>query len=210
MRRVSAPGAAAVAGAEAADVLRCVICRRPFAFAAGEAAVVLRHTAYGHDFAHEGPCLAAARALLFLEPGYDRAAFGRDPERRLVLAAAPAARWTAVLAAPTGGFAGPAVRLEPLRWWALVEFRDGTRRVEGLARDDAWRDEPGGAEFPAAAGGGRALIAYAPPGTAASPARLAAWEARARARYRGVRLPNELDDAGDAGESQAPPIRLAA
>ena len=44
-----------------ADPLRCVVCRRPFAFADGEVAVVLRHVAYGFDFAHDGACLAAAR-----------------------------------------------------------------------------------------------------------------------------------------------------
>jgi hypothetical protein len=147
----------------AAEALRCVVCGRPFAFAAGEAALVLRHTAYGYDFAHDGPCLAAARERLFPEPGYDGAAFGRDPERRRILAAAPAAGWAAVLAAPEQRLAVRPMRLEPLRWWVLLEHRDGSRRVEGLVRDAEWLDEPGGAEFPEAAGGGRAWLGYAAP-----------------------------------------------
>jgi len=41
-------------------VLRCVVCRRPFDFAADETAQVPRHITYGYDFVHDGPCLAAA------------------------------------------------------------------------------------------------------------------------------------------------------
>ena len=89
-----------------AETLRCVVCHRPFAFATGEAALVLRHTAYGYDFAHDGACLAAAREMLFLEPGYDSAAFGRDPERRRVLAIEPGAGWAAALGKAERGLAG--------------------------------------------------------------------------------------------------------
>ena len=71
--------------------------RRGLDFAAGKSAVVLRHVAYGHDFVHDGRCLATARELLFAEPGYDCAALGRDPERRRVLDAGPGAGWAAVL-----------------------------------------------------------------------------------------------------------------
>jgi hypothetical protein len=157
------PAATLVAGAAPARyALRCVACRRPFDFAAGEAAAVLRHAAYGYDFAHEGPCLEAARSLLFAEPGYDCAAFGRDAERRRVLAATDAAEWAAVLAeTPERAAAGHPVRFEPLRWWALVEHRDGTRCVEGVVRDDDWLGEPGGAEFPEGAAGVHRLLGYA-------------------------------------------------
>jgi hypothetical protein len=143
--------------------LRCLVCRQPFDFEGDEAAVVLRHVAYGHDFAHDGPCLAAARERLFPEPGYDCAAFGRDPERRRVVGAAAAASWAAVLpTAPERLADGQAVRLELLRCWVLVEHADGARRMEGLLRDEEWLDEPGGAEFPEARRGQRALIGYVP------------------------------------------------
>jgi hypothetical protein len=157
-------------------LLRCLVCCQPFDFEAHEAAVVLRHVAYGHDFAHDGPCLAAARERLFPEPGYDCAAFGRDPERRRVLGAATAAGWAAVLpTAPERLATGPAVRLEPLRCWVLVEHTDGARRMEGLVRDEEWLHEPGGAEFPEARRGQRALIGYAPTTDRADAAGLAAW-----------------------------------
>jgi hypothetical protein len=153
-------GDAAPAG-EPAVALQCVVCGRAFDFAAGEAAVVLRHVAYGYDFVHDGPCLAAARAWIFAEPGYDVAAFGRDPERRRVLAADPADGWAAVVPeTPARRAAGRPVRFEPLRWWALVEHRDGTRRVEGVVRDDEWLDEPGGAELPEARRGHRPFLGY--------------------------------------------------
>jgi hypothetical protein len=182
----AAPAAPPVVGAVSPRcAVRCVVCRRPFDFAAGEAAVVLRHTAYGYDFAHEGPCLASARDLLFVEPGYDRAAFGRDAERRRVLAAADAVGWAAVVAeTPERVLAGRPVRFEPLRWWALVEHRDGTRRVEGVVRAEDWLDEPGGAEFPAGAAGRHRGVGYAAPGEQADPARLAGWDALVRARCR--------------------------
>jgi len=67
---------------DSAYQLRCVVCRSLFDFAAGEAALVLRHVAYGYDFVHDGDCLAAAREWIFPEPGFDCAAFARDPERQ--------------------------------------------------------------------------------------------------------------------------------
>ena len=152
--------------------LACAICGRPFDFAAGEAAVVLRHVAYGHDFVHDGRCLATARELLFAEPGYDSAALARDPQRRRILDAGPAAGWAAVVPEPPQRIGpgrplqladGRPVHLEPLRWWALVEHADGSRRVEGVVREDDWLDEPGGAELPAARAGFRRLLGYAAP-----------------------------------------------
>lgn len=157
----------------AGGALRCAVCRRPFDFAAGESAVVLRHVAYGHDFVHDGRCLATARELLFAEPGYDCAALGRDPERRRVLDASPGAGWAAVLPEPPRRIGpgrplqladGRPVHLEPLRWWALIEYRDGSRRVEGIVREDDLLDEPGGAELPAARAGFQRLLGYAAPG----------------------------------------------
>ena len=55
------------------------------------------------------------------------------------------------------------LRIEPLRLWALVEYRDGTRRFEGVVRDEDWLDEPGGAEFPESRAGWAAAVGYAPP-----------------------------------------------
>ena len=170
-----APAAvSALAGVRAPSAaLRCVVCGAAFDFAAGESAVVLRHVAYGHDFVHDGRCLATARELLFAEPGYDCAALGRDPERRRVLDASPGAGWAAVLPEPPRRIGpgrplqladGRPVHLEPLRWWALIEYRDGSRRVEGIVREDDLLDEPGGAELPAARAGFQRLLGYAAPG----------------------------------------------
>jgi hypothetical protein len=144
-----------------AVALQCAVCGRAFDFAAGESAVVLRHVAYGYDFVHEGACLATARELIFAEPGYDVTAFGRDPERRRVLAAESAEGWAAVEPeTPARRAAGHPVRFEPLRWWALVEHEDGSRQVEGVIRDDDWLDEPGGAELPEARRDHRAFLGY--------------------------------------------------
>ena len=142
-------------------LLRCAVCRKPFEFADGEAALVLRHVAYGYDFVHDGPCLAAAIEQLFPEPGYDCPAFGPDLERRRVLGVTPAEGWIAVLANVAEPGAGRRVRSEPLRCWALVEHRDATMTMEGLVRDQEWLDEPGGAEFPEAMRGPHRLIGYA-------------------------------------------------
>lgn len=152
--------------------LRCVVCHQPFAFGAGEAALVLRHTAYGYDFVHDGSCLTTAREMLFVQPGYDCAAFGQDQERRRILAVIPARGWSAVVAAPDRTRAGANVRFEPLHSWVLVENRDGSQRVEGLVRGEEWVDEPGGAEFPEATRGSRGWLGYAAPGDAADHARL--------------------------------------
>jgi hypothetical protein len=142
--------------------MRCVICRQIFDFAGGQTAVVLHHVAYGYDFAHRGDCEKQALAAIFPEPGYDCAAFAHDPERVGVLAIAPPKGWTAVL--PVDQATGSDdLRFEPLRFWALIEYRDGSRRFEGVVRDDEWIDEPGGAEFPESGAGRSMAIGYAPP-----------------------------------------------
>jgi len=145
--------------------MRCVICRQHIDFTAGQLAVVLHHVAYGYDFAHQGACEAAALGSIFPEPGYDSAAFAHDAERRFVVAVAPARGWSAVVSGSTSA----GVRFEPLRFWALVEYRDGTRRFEGVVRDDEWLDEPGGAEFPESRAGWAAAVGYAPPAEYAAP-----------------------------------------
>ena len=128
---------------DSAYQLRCVVCRSLFDFAAGEAALVLRHVAYGYDFVHDGDCLAAAREWIFPEPGFDCAAFACDPERRRVLNVAPAEGWLALSRTTAGQ------RQEPLTAWVLLERRDGTMSMEGLIWDDDWLAEPGGADFAA-------------------------------------------------------------
>lgn len=163
--------------------MRCVTCQEPFNFAVGQTAVVLRHVAYGHDFAHEGACLDAACELIFAEPGYDCAAFARDAVRRRVLALAPPRGWVAVLPADADRTVdGAPVRFEPLRMWAVVEYQDGTRGLEGIVHDEEWLDEPGGAEFPQARRGRAAYLGYAPATDCASPARLADWAHSLNAR----------------------------
>ena len=168
-------------------VLRCLICRQPFDFKAHEAPVVLRHVAYGYDFAHPGRCLAAAQELLFPEPGYDCAAFGPDPVRRRVLELSSAGGWAAVVPNTAEQIlAGRPVQFEPLRYWALVERADGSRSREGIVWDAMWLAEPGGAEFPAARRGRRAPLGYAPLADRADLARLAEWAALLQARGRQV------------------------
>jgi hypothetical protein len=73
--------------------------------------------------------------------------------------ATPADGWSATRA-PAPAAPGGRVRHEPLRWWALVELADGRRQMEGVARDEDWLDEPGGAELPAT---GRDFLGYAGP-----------------------------------------------
>jgi len=141
--------------------LRCVICRTAFEFRRGEAALVLRHVAYGYDFVHDGACLAAANEALFVEPGYDCAAFCRDPERRRVLGVEAAEGWMAVLAntsVPVG--AAQQLRFDPLHCWVLMEHQDGSLLMEGLVRDEEWIDEPGGCEFPEAVRGQHTHLTY--------------------------------------------------
>jgi len=120
-----------------------VICRQDFDFTAGQTAVILHHVAYGYDFVHPGACEAAALGSIFPEPGYDCAAFAHDPERRAVVSIAPGA--------------------ERQRVWALIEYRDGSRRFEGVLRDAEWQDEPGGAEFPQSRADWALAMGYAPP-----------------------------------------------
>src|SRR3954454_18440381 len=143
--------------------MRCVICRQYFEFAAGQVAVVLHHAAYGFDFVHPGACEAAALSAIFPEPGYDSAAFAPDPNRRAIVAVAPANGWSAVVTGSAGARATDDLRFEPLRFWALIEYRDGSRRFEGVVREDDWLDEPGGAEFPESRPGWAAAVGYAPP-----------------------------------------------
>src|SRR5215204_2178993 len=115
--------------------MRCVICRHTFNFAAGETAVVLRHVAYGHDFVHEGACLAAAQDLIFPEPQYDCAAFSRDAVRRRVLSVSAPQGWSVVLPAEHELIlAGAPLHFEPLRYWAMVEYQDGSTGLEGIVR----------------------------------------------------------------------------
>jgi hypothetical protein len=108
--------------------MRCVICRQQFDFSAGQVAVVLRHVAYGFDFVHAGSCEAAALSLIFVEPGYDSAAFAHDQLRSRVLAVI-----------------GPFDQYEQ---HAVIEYRDGSRHLERIVRDPEWLEEPGAAEFP--------------------------------------------------------------
>ena len=69
--------------------MHCIVCKRPFDFAAGETARVLHHIAYYYDFAHDGDCLTTALEWIFVEPGYDRPAFGLSHERVRVIRADP-------------------------------------------------------------------------------------------------------------------------
>ena len=101
--------------------MRCVICRQDFDFAAGQTAVVLHHVAYGFDFVHSGLCEAQALSLIFPEPGFDCAAFAHDTKRSKVVAM--------------------------LGVYAVVEYRDGSRQVERITREDDWTNEPGAAYF---------------------------------------------------------------
>jgi hypothetical protein len=168
--------------------LRCVVCHKPFDFAAGQAAMVLKHIAYGYDFMHDGACLATAREWIFVEPGYDRPTFSTDGQRVRVLHIASAEGWSAVFPAPLEQVAaGTPVIFDPLVCWALVEYRDGSRRFEGIVRATDWANEPGGAEFPEARTGHRAGLGYAQKEDMRDPAQLAAWEATIHAHYEVVR-----------------------
>jgi hypothetical protein len=103
--------------------MRCVICRQGFDFDSGQTAVVLRHVAYGYDFAHPGACEQAALELLFPEAGYDSAAFSHDLERAYVLRTLGSSRLV------------------------LTQLRDGSHRIECVVRGPGRLGEPGGAEF---------------------------------------------------------------
>jgi hypothetical protein len=164
--------------------IRCIVCHRTFDFAAGEHALVLEHTAYGFDFAHDRACLKSALGWIYVEPGYDRAAFSRGRERVRILRIAPADGWNAVIPdTPEQVLAGRAVKFEPLGFWALVEHCDGARRIEGIVRDAEWEDEPGGAEFSEARCGVRAWLDYASPAAQTSAVRRGYWAERVEGRY---------------------------
>jgi hypothetical protein len=166
-------------------LLRCIVCQRPFDFAAGETGTVLRHIAYGYDFAHVGTCLAAALEWIFVEPGYDRPAFSVGRQRVRVLGTAPADGWAAVLPnTPEQRLAGVPVSFEALHCWALVEHGDGSRRVEGIVRDPEWADEPGGAEFPEARPTEQASIDYALEGERLAQTRRPQWATLIQVRCR--------------------------
>jgi hypothetical protein len=168
----------------AAFDLRCLSCNRAFDFESGEAATVLRHVAYGFGFAHAGDCVTEALEEIFIEPGYDNAAYAHDPERRRVVGINAPDGWSAVLPeTPERVLSGSPFRFEELRFWALVEHRDGSRRVEGVIWDDAWLDEPGSAEFVEARTGRDAYVGYASPSDRERPARLAQWYSIVSSRY---------------------------
>jgi hypothetical protein len=167
-----------------AYALRCLSCNRAFDFASGETAVVLRHVAYGYGFAHDGACLKEALEQIFVEPGFDCAAYAHDTQRMRILGVNPSDDWSAVLPeTPERTLSGSPFRFEPLRFWALVEHADGSRRVEGVTWDDEWLDEPGAAEFVEAREGRDAYIGYAAPSDQDRPARLAQWYAIVSSRY---------------------------
>ena len=112
----------------------------------------------------------------------------------MVLRAFDAAGWAAVLPPAPERFlerflSDQMFRFEPLRAWVLVEYRDGSRRIEGLARDPDWEGEPGGAEFPEGEAGRRDAVGYASAEERTHPACLAAWTAILRARYCGEPAP---------------------
>jgi hypothetical protein len=157
---IQQPAAVRRSTSQAAE-LRCIVCHRPFEFALGQAAIVLKHIAYGYDFTHEGVCEAAARSWICVDPDYDRPAFGSDGTRTRVLSVSTADRWMVALPnAPDVVEAGHPVSYEPLSLWALVEYRDGSRKMEGIIRSPEWGTEPGGAEFPEARLGHRASLGY--------------------------------------------------
>jgi hypothetical protein len=141
--------------------LRCIVCRRPFNFLAGQAAIILKHVAYGYDFVHDGLCRATALSWIFVEPDYDRPAFSVDDLRVRILQTSDADGWCAALPnARELADAGQPISYEPLRFWALVEDRAGHRRMEGVIRADELLGEPGGAEFPEARTGQGASRGY--------------------------------------------------
>ncbi len=163
-RPIAIPAPAKAADQTAPDhqaEMRCVVCHKAFDFADGQTATILKHIAYGYDFAHPGVCEAKARGWIFVEPGYDRPAFSADWQRVRVLRIASAAGWTAALpSAPEQVLAGVPVIYEPVAYWALVEYRDGSRHLEGVIRDQQWVAEPGAAEFPEARRGRYASLGY--------------------------------------------------
>ena len=170
---------------EAQEDLRCIVCKKPFDFAIGQTALILKHIAYGYDFVHEGRCLATAREWIFAEPDFDRPAFSTDGQRVRILRIANATGWSAVSpAAPEQILAGSPVLFDPVFCWAVVEYSDGSRHLEGIVRAAEWLNEPGGAEFPEAHQGRSASLGYIQDVSRGDPLRLAAWESTIRGRYR--------------------------
>ena len=142
-------------------LLRCIVCHRPFDFATGQAAMVLKHIAYGYDFVHDGQCLATARTWIFVEPGYDRPAFSTDGQRLRIVRVSDSTGWAAALpTAPEQVLAGAPVVYEPVACWATVEYVDGSRHLEGVIRAPELQNEPGTAEFPEARRGRYAYLGY--------------------------------------------------
>jgi hypothetical protein len=165
--------------------LECFICHKAIDFDAGQKAIILRHVAYGYGFTHEGDCHAKALEQIFPEPGYDSFAYGHDAQRRRIVGIAPAEGWGAVIPeTPERVLAGTPVRYEPLRFWAMVEHRDGSLRTEGVVWDEEWINEAGAAEFPEARTGKGAILGYAQQDEMLDPVRVAEWEVMLRSRYR--------------------------
>jgi hypothetical protein len=173
--------------------LRCIVCHEPFDFAHQESAVVLRHIAYGHDFVHARH-ESIALSWIFVDPEYDRPEFSHDARRARILDVAAPNGWAAVVPeSPERLEEGYPFSFQALGLWVLGEFRDGARYVEGLVREPAWENEPGGAEFPEGDGGPRDAVGYVPLGKPDDPIEIAHWEAIAAARYRGEHVPPRRD-----------------
>jgi hypothetical protein len=169
--------------------LRCVVCHQPFDFDRHDWAVVIRHIAHGYDFVHPRH-ESAALDWIFVDPQYDRPEFSRDERRARILDVAPPAHWAAVMPGrPEQIAAGDLFSLQPLGVWALVEYRDGSRYVEGLLREPEWETEPGGAVFPEGNAGARDAVGYAPMSDVQDQSRSARWEAIIYARNRGKHVP---------------------
>lgn len=126
---------------------RCVTCRAGFDFPAGQQPEILRHVAYGFGLAHAGACVSEALEAIFVEPGYDCAAYGRDVRRKCVRSLRPAVDWAAILRGELFSYPQRPLVYEPLTFWATVEHCDGSLREEGVIWDAEWRAEPGAMEF---------------------------------------------------------------
>ena len=126
---------------------RCVTCRAGFDFPADQQPEILRHVAYGFGLAHAGACVSEALEAIFVEPGYDCAAYGRDVRRKCVRSLRRAGDWAAVVRGEPFNSGQCPLVYEPLTFWATVEHFDGSLREEGVIWDVEWRDEPGALEF---------------------------------------------------------------
>jgi hypothetical protein len=175
-------------------VLVCLGCHRPFDFAHGETAIVVRHVRFavrgpvnevevdqdqgrfvyleeihpgGRDYglAHDGACVAAVSTLAPATSTDEYTAAGRDLERLRVLEVRPANGWAVVLLMDSGS-----VTLEPLLCWAVVRYQDGSRRLEGIIRAASATDGQETLEFPEARPGHLKPLGYAPPPEHSDPA----------------------------------------